>query len=176
MAERILTAARLREVLHYNQETGAFTWRVYRGRTAKVGSVAGSLNNRGYIGIRVDGKRYLAHRLAWLYVYGVWPVDEIDHVDGKRTSNQIANLRECSRSENGQNLSIRASSTSGFIGVCFDRERAKWMASIQVNGKLRNLGRFSTPEKASAAYQAAKAKLHSFNPTAREPSLQPGLF
>ena len=104
MATQILTVERLRELLHYDSDTGVFTWRVYRSPGAKKGDVAGCVNEGGYIATQVDRKHYLSHRLAWLYVYGAWPIDEIDHKDGNPANNHIANLRDVTRLTNSQNL------------------------------------------------------------------------
>lgn len=87
----MLTVERLRELLDYDPETGVFRWKEPR-RKCRVGEVAGSLRKDGYVKIQVDGRFYQAHRLAWLCVYGVWP-SAIDHIDGNRANNAIANLR-----------------------------------------------------------------------------------
>jgi hypothetical protein len=90
---RSLTAERLREQLRYDAETGVFTRRVESGH-ACVGDVAGSVHSTGYVRIGIDGWKYTAHHLAWLYVHGVWPSDQIEHINRKRSDNRIANLRE----------------------------------------------------------------------------------
>ena len=87
MAKTDLTAERLREVLHYNPETGVFT-RLKTEKNWRSGDIAGGFR-AGYIQIRVDGAKYSAHRLAWLYAYGVNPIDEIDHIDGNKSNNSI---------------------------------------------------------------------------------------
>ena len=88
-----LTAERLRERLHYDAGTGVFTRRVGSGH-ARTGEMAGSVHSTGYVRISIDGGKYTAHCLAWLYVHGVWPPDQIDHINGNRSDNRIANLRE----------------------------------------------------------------------------------
>ena len=88
-SEKSLTAERLREVLDYDPDTGVFTRKVRTASSVKVGDVAGSLNGKGYIRIRVDGRLYFAHRLAWLYVHGEWPVDQVDHINGIKNDNRI---------------------------------------------------------------------------------------
>jgi hypothetical protein len=85
---RELTAERLREVLNYNPGTGVFTWRVQTGRRAPVGAIAGCITWYGYIAIKIDCCRHLAHRLAWFYVTGAWPKDQIDHINGNRSDKQ----------------------------------------------------------------------------------------
>lgn len=154
-----LTAKRLREVLHYNPKTGIFTNKIWRGGTSHVGAIAGSLRKDGYISIFIDTFGYLGHRLAWLYVYGKWPSKHIDHVNHVNTDNRIKNLRNVSRSTNLQNRKGACiNSKTGVLGV--SPYRNKYQAAISIQGKQTNLGHFSTIEKASAAYLAAKRKYH----------------
>ena len=161
-----LTAARVRELLSYEPETGVFRWVAHRCNLVEQ-QVAGHVTKYGYRLIGVDLKTNMAHRLAWLYVSGSWPDDEVDHINGDRDDNRIANLREASRSENQQNLARRANNTSGFPGVCWSNQASKWQAGIKVHGRLIGLGQFASAAAAGAAYLAAKARLHTFNPTVR---------
>lgn len=160
-----LTAERLRELLDYNPETGAFVWRVTRG-PAKAGAPAGGLNTRGYHQITVDVHNHRAHRLAWLYVYGRWPKGEIDHINGVCDDNRIVNLREATHAENMQNVALQSNNTSGYAGVNW--RFGSWHASIRHHGRKVHLGRYPTPEAAYAAYLAAKAELHTFQPVPRD--------
>lgn len=162
-----LTAERIREILHYDPDTGVFTWRVPKGKRVKAGSVAGSMESDGYVRIKIDDRKYRSHRLAWLYVNGCWPIDQLDHINGSRSDNRIANLREATNSENQQNRAMPANNTSGFTGASFDRVAGRWKARIRVGGKLCHLGYFSTASEAHAAYLSAKARFHAFNPTVR---------
>jgi hypothetical protein len=162
-----VTAERLRDALDYDPDTGWFTWRATRGR-AKAGARAGRLNANGYWEIGVDGRLHQAHRLAWLYVHGAWPADQIDHVNGVRDDNRIANLREATAAQNLQNLPMRRTNTSGFIGASWSRRTGRWLAQIKVGGKARNLGLYDTAQAAHEAYVAAKAELHTFQPTIRQ--------
>ena len=156
-----LTAERLRELLDYDQETGVFTRKVKLCNRVKVGDVAGYLNRKGYIHIRVDGRSHKAHRLAWLYVHGVWPQSGIDHINGIKDDNRIINLREATHSDNQQNLrKPHADNKIGLLGV--SRSQGKFKAQINVDGKVRTIGRFHTPEAAHAAYLEAKRQLHPF--------------
>ena len=162
-----LTAARLRELLSYDSATGIFRRLVSTSSNAKAGDVAGSLSNKGYLLIYVDGSRYLAHRLAWLYVHGAWPDDQLDHWNGIRSDNWIENLRKATNDQNQQNRVASRGSTSGHLGVCWHSSNKRWMAQIMIGKKTKYLGYFSSVEEASAAYAAAKAKLHPFQPIIR---------
>ena len=154
-----LKAERLRELLNYDPETGVFTWRVSRRATARPGSVAGTITPKGYRAIWI-GANYRAHRLAWLYVHGEWPSGEIDHIDGNRANNAIANLRDVSTSFNHENLrKARSDSRHGFLGVSPMGKR--WKARITVRGKFQHLGIYDTPEEAHAVYLEAKRRLHA---------------
>ena len=146
-----LTAARLRELLHYNPETGVFTRKTARPGV-RAGSVAGSLNKvSGYVWITVCRNANLAHRLAWLYVHGVWPAGVLDHINRQRNDNRIANLRDCTMALNSLNVgSARSTNKStGILGVY--AYRAKYVAKIMIGGKTRHLGVFATKEEAAEA-------------------------
>ncbi len=158
--ETKVTAAFVRELFHYDPETGVFTRLVTRqGLGARAGDIAGTRKPSGYLSIWICGANHMAHRLAWLYVHGKWPAHEIDHIDGNRANNAIANLRDVTRSVNHENLrSARSDSAHGFLGV--SPFFGKWKARITVNGKFQHLGTFSTPEEAHAAYLEAKRRLH----------------
>lgn len=153
-----LTSERLRELFEYSPDTGIFTFRVSRGRR-RAGSVAGNLQKDGYMAIGVDSRHYLSHRLAWLYVNGSWPVDRIDHADGDRSNNRIANLRDVSHSENLRNQGFRADNTSGFKGVSFHKATHRWKAQIHIGGKSCHIGLYDTQEDAHAAYARTAADL-----------------
>lgn len=156
-----LTATRLREVLHYNPETGKFTRLTLSGGRV-AGSVAGTKKD-GYIQIRVDGTTYKAHRLAWLYMHGEWPAWFLDHKNRDRADNRIENLREASNAENMQNrVRARRDSGSGLIGAFFNKCKSKWTSKIKVDGKVTVLGYFPTAEDAHAAYMKAKEGFHPF--------------
>lgn len=166
MAHASLTAATLRERLNYDPDTGKFTWRVavYNG-LPKPGTEAGSLDARGYVVCKIEGRRCQAHRLAWLYMYGEWPKQQIDHINRDPADNRIANLREASAKENHQNMAPTVKNKSGFIGVSWNARQRKWLAHIKTDGKTKHLGCFDDPAEAGAAYWAAKPKYHTFHPT-----------
>jgi len=159
----MLTQKRLKEVLRYNQDTGAFTWNEKISRKVVVGKEAGSLNrNLGYIYISIEGVRYLAHRLAWLYTSGAWPKRQIDHIDHNRENNSIYNLRDVSHQENSMNQKMRISNTSGYIGVMMEKRRGLWRSEICVNGKGIFLGYFTNKQDAVDARRSAQLR-HGFH-------------
>lgn len=159
----MITKARLHELFEYDHLTGIFTRKTAFNRW-KVGDMVGYVNTDGYIEAGVDGEYYGAHRLAWIYVNGDDPVDEIDHINGIRDDNRIANLRAATKAINAQNKRIaRADSESGILGVCWHKASNKWIAQIQVSGKKRHLGIFSNKFEAHEAYLTAKRALHAGN-------------
>lgn len=156
----MLTVERLKQKLIYNSETGVFTWKKGRG-PVKAGSTAGRLHNQGYIRIAIDYKDYLAHRLAWLYVYGEWPKNEIDHINGVKTDNRIINLRQATREENCRNVKVHKRNRLGIKGVSERIDcRLRFVANIRINGLVTCLGHYETAEEAKAAYD--KAALEHF--------------
>jgi len=155
-----LTADNLRKVMAYDPSSGAFTWLARRSQRVLAGSVAGSICCLGYRTIGIEGRCYKAHRLAWLITYGKWPSGHLDHINGDRADNRIANLRMATVAGNMQNRGKMPSNKSGFKGVWFRLQRKRWVASISVDGRQRHLGTFHTPEQASAAYAEAARRLH----------------
>jgi hypothetical protein len=155
----MLTLDRLRELLHYNPETGVFT-RKTGSRAFKVGEEAGYVNTDGYRRLMIEWKRYQAHRLAWLYMTGDWPTKEIDHINGDKSDNRFSNLRQASSAENSRNVKRHVDNASGFKGICFHKYSGRWMARIKTDGKCKSLGYFGTPEEAHTAYRDAALKLH----------------
>lgn len=153
------TIDRLHEVLEYNPFTGDFHWLVKRNNYVNCGDLAGSASGK-YWYICLDGKSIPAHRIAWAMTYGAWPVKHIDHIDGDPGNNRISNLRDVSRSENlGNQHRARRNNSTGFLGV--SPKRAKFIATIQVEGKTHSLGCYPTPEEAHQAYLEAKARLNT---------------
>jgi hypothetical protein len=150
-----LTQARLRALLQYDPETGKFT-RLIGVQGFAAGTEAGTFHPpSGYVYLGVDRKTYRAHRLAWFYMTGKWPVEDIDHANRDRADNRWANLREASRSQNNANGARRRDNTSGAKGVSWDAKNKRWRAYIVSSGKQRHLGRFADYEAAKAAYVRA---------------------
>ncbi len=166
--QALLTAEYLRSLLSYNQETGEFYWREPKPHRI-MNKPLGKNNGTGYlqIGFHKDGEplRFLAHRLAWLYVYGIWPEKGIDHIDHNRSNNRISNLREASIAQNNRNRSGKRSRkkiknyTSQFIGVCWHKASKKWHAQINRDGKRCSLGTFDSEIEAAVVYNRAASEI-----------------
>lgn len=155
-----LTHSRLLSLLTYDPETGLFSWNVTRGRS-NAGSTAGSPHARGYLSIRVDLGRYLAHRLAWFYVHGEWPENQIDHINGIRTDNRIANLRDVTASVNQQNQRRgQSGGKTGLLGVSLFKRTGRYKSEIRHFCETKYLGYFDTAQEAHEAYLKAKRELH----------------
>jgi hypothetical protein len=148
-----LSAHELRILLEYDQDTGLFQWMACPRRATATG-YAGCIDKAGYCVIRIRGKGYKAHRLAWLYTFGEWPKQFIDHINGVRADNRIVNLRDVPLRINSQNKSRhRTGRKAGVTSPC--KRHPKWVASIQVNGKEIYLGSFDTEAEAYSSYQKA---------------------
>jgi hypothetical protein len=153
----MLTQERLKELLHYDPETGVFTWIAKSSKHSHiaVGDIAGSIEVKGYRVIHVDGKIQKAHRLAWLYVTGRWPKGDIDHINHDGTYNAWKNLREVTHAVNGRNKSKHSNNTSGHTGVTWRERSKRWEARVTVDGKRKHVGTFTSLEAAASAYRAA---------------------
>ena len=157
----MITQDRLKEVLRYDKDTGAFVWiKTYRNQN--LGKIAGSYDKDGYIVIKVDRKQYRAHNLAWMYVHGKFPDIILDHKDGVKDNNSICNLREVTYSENAWNQRrAHKDSKHGLIGVDYNKTKKRYRARIMVHGNRKTLGCFATAKEAHRAYLSAKRELHS---------------
>lgn len=156
--ERKLTAERLREVLHYDRDTGLFYWKETISPKAVKGSVAGMVRSNGYRVIVIDKEVHRAGRLAWLYVHGEFPTKLIDHISADKSDDRIDNLRLAEFAENSWNIGITRRNTSGFKGAY--KSKWGWWSSIVVHGKRTHLGSFSSAPEAAAAYASAANRLH----------------
>lgn len=160
-----ITQFELRNLVHYDPDSGRLTWRVSRGRV-RAGDEIKSVNADGYVQIGVCGGRYLAHRAIWLYMTGKWPTNIIDHWDGDRRNNSWINLRNATSITNAQNMrSAHADNRHGLLGVSFIRGRKSrpYRSEIRYQGQQIRLGTFPTAELAHAAYLTKKRQLHEGN-------------
>lgn len=156
----MLTQARLKELLHYNPDTGIFTSLVNVNKR-KIGDVVGNADKRGYVRVRVGGFSDSAHRLAFLYMTGEFPKHTVDHKNEIKSDNRWDNLRDITDAQNKQNKSsCNRNNASGFLGVSYMKRDDKYYAGIRVNGKVKFLGSYDTPELAHAAYLAEKKIAH----------------
>jgi hypothetical protein len=171
-----LDAEYVRAILDYSPDTGVFKWK-WRDDARKShnsrysGKVAGSVNTQGYLQIRINNRHYQSHRLAWLIIHGEWPPNDIDHIDGYKLNNRIANLRLATRQENKRNVGLRKDSTTGVTGVSWHRASGKFASHISDDAYKRiHLGLFDTIEEATAA--RAAAEIHYFGKFRRSPCNQ----
>jgi hypothetical protein len=151
-----LTAEEARELLEYIPLTGDFFWRVTRNNRTKAGTRAGAVEAQGYTVIKIDGRTYKAHRLAWLITYGQWPENQIDHIDRCRANDRLSNLREVSISTNCRNRGARTDNTSGVPGV--HKHGGKWQARIATDTGRISLGHFASMDDAIQARRDAELK------------------
>jgi len=158
----MLTHDELLRLFHYDPETGVFTRKVKTPGRGRANETVGSADLYGYKTVRINRKSYKLHRLAWLYCKGEWPKGDIDHINGQRSDNRIANLRDVDRATNLQNMrSPKHNKSTGVLGVYPSRNGKRFEAKISISNKSRGLGCFDTIEQAQAAYFAAKQSLHA---------------
>jgi hypothetical protein len=159
-----LTAERLREMLSYESLTGILIWAKFPSGGRKAGDIAGSIHrSTGYRRVRIDKRDYLAHRLIWLWFYGKWPSDEIDHINGDRSDNRFCNLRAATASQNRCNTKLLKRNSAGLKGAHRIKKSNRWGSSIRANGITHHLGTFTTAEEAHSTYvEAAKRMFGEF--------------
>ena len=165
MSDNILTQERLKELLSYDPETGVFVRIKTTSKKIKIGAVAGTLHPSGYRYIKINRKQFREHRLAWLYITGEFPPNEIDHINRIKNDNRFVNLRAATHSENAHNQGINCVNTSGYKGVYYHKRDKQWRAKIKLNNVSTYLGSFLTPEEASGAYLAAQRIYHPSCPS-----------
>ena len=177
--KEVHTAAYVRQALDYNPGTGIFTWlvrplehfpdaRAWRIWNTRYAGRETGCNSHGYRVLVIENRHYPAHRVAWLWMTGSWPKEQIDHKNGVRSDNRFSNLREATSAENHQNRSIISNNTSGILGVSWNTRECMWAAQIHVEGKVKFLGYYSEREDAKARYLSEKANLHQFQPVPRD--------
>lgn len=158
MTDTILTQERLKELLHYNPETGIFTWKskTHSKSPVIIGSELKNTDKDGYLRVSLFCKYYKLHRLAWFYVFGHWPKNQIDHINCNKKDNRINNLRDVSQSQNMQNIhTSNCNKESGLPrGIYF--ELGKYRARIKSNNVIKNLGSFDSLSDAVNAYRYEK--------------------
>jgi hypothetical protein len=149
----MITQEQLQSILNYDQNTGLFTW-------IKNNKKAGSPNKCGYIHIGINNKSYKAHRLAWLYVYGRFPLDKIDHINNIKDDNRLCNLRECTQQQNCLNSKMKKSNTSGVKGLNWHKKHKKWNVRVSLNKKRIELGLFNDFFEACCTAFSYRNKFH----------------
>jgi hypothetical protein len=156
----MITQELLKTLFNYNPLTGDFTRIKAAGARGRIGDVAGCLQSDGYNYMRMQGKLYKAHRVAWLYIHGQWPKDHIDHINSVRNDNRLSNLREATPSQNMANTCIQTNNSSGLKGVSWCKYTNKWRAQICINNKRKPIGRFIDKNDAHKAYCKAADKYY----------------
>lgn len=153
----MITQARLKELLHYDPETGVFIRKAKQSNQME-GAIAGGEDGSGYLRIRIDGKKYKSHRLAWLYMFGILPANKTDHINQNRSDNRICNLREVTDGDNSKNASRRSDNRSGITGVYWSGVNQKWAVQINDNGEQKFLGRYESLLDAAAVRIKANSR------------------
>jgi len=153
------TQTDIRNLIDYDPLIGEFRWKVDRRGGEKKGNLSG-WESSGYLVITVFGKDYRAHHLAWLFCHGELPVGEVDHKNGNRSDNRIANLRLATRAENACNRGASSNNTSGWCGVHFSKAAEKYQAEIGLASKTYYLGVYDSPEIAAAVYNHVCQQIH----------------
>lgn len=157
----------LREFIDYDPTSGEMRWKKVLSNRAVLGGICGgNTDSKGYARVCIGRRQYRAHRIAWALFYGTEPGGLIDHINGDRLDNRIANLRLATDAQNARNARIGRDNTSGVIGVVFHKRAKKWVAQITVNYKNLYLGLYPDIETATTVRRAAEQKYFgSFAPT-----------
>ena len=155
------TQERLKKVLSYDPDTGVFTWLTRPNNSIRVGDIAGCIDSStGYRVIRVDKVLHYAHRLAWLFISGCLPNEEVDHIDRDRLNNKIENLREATSKQNKANMRVGSRNTSGVKGVSWNKKMGKWSVTANISGRSTNFGCYADKDEAAMIYRNAAIKEH----------------
>jgi hypothetical protein len=151
MSKEILTQEELKRHLVYDENTGLFT-RLISKNQVNVGDIAGNVDGKGYIRVSIHNISYRAHRIAFLYMNGSFPKNQVDHINGIKDDNRWCNLREATNQENQCNKPFSIRNKSGYKGVSWDKKSNKWRAQSSLNNTKKNLGMFDSKELAYKAY------------------------
>lgn len=169
-SDEAVLARYLRNCVGYDPDTGVFTGKERPSHhfshdrhcsawnSKRAGKPFESLCRYGYVRVSIDGTSYAAHRLAWLLTHGRFPAQQLDHINGDKTDNRIANLREVSHAQNQMNKGVYQKNKTGVKGVRFSK--GKYEAQIGHGGEMKYLGRFDTVEEASECYQRAAKEIY----------------
>lgn len=166
-----ITQELIQQLFNYNSETGDLKWKRAPYTKSKKGLIVRTKRN-GYYTVKIYGKDYLVHRIIWLYVYGYFPENDIDHIDRNRINNKISNLREVSRQCNQRNVGLRRNNKTGIIGISFNTINFVWLASISVNNKYYNLGQYRDYTEAVCVRLAAEQCLNWHSCATNSPAYQ----
>lgn len=146
----MITQKQLKDLLHYNPDTGIFIWMKRPSKKIMVGEIAGAKSDRGRMNLSIAKTKYKLHRLAWLYMTGSYPDGEIDHIDQDASNNRFSNLRDVSHQENSRNMRLHRDNTSGVSGACWNKEKRGWDVEIGAKENRTRGGRFKNFDEAVA--------------------------
>lgn len=161
---RLPDQAELKELFSYYPGLGVLIRKKCTANRHVLGELVGTPSKQGYLQTMVGGTKFQVHRLIWCFVYGVWPIKDIDHINHARQDNRIVNLRDVTRTVNNHNLGMSRRNKSGHTGVCWDKTKNSWIVNIRVNGKTKHVGRYANKELAVKARKQAKALYHPTAP------------
>lgn len=166
MDAKIISQEELRKQVHYDPETGEIRRIVKVINSTNIGEVVvGNVSHYGYLRINILGKRYLQHRIAWLYMYGEYPDGDMDHINQVKTDNRICNLRKVTRSQNMQNTGKPKNNTSGTRGIWWRKDTKKWAVELCRDKKKFSVGCFDDINEAKVALSDAIKTIHPYRPS-----------
>jgi hypothetical protein len=151
----------VKKLFYYDAENGMLLWRNGNGRNVKAWQQAKSVNGQGYYIVKINRSNYRVHRLIWLYVYGHFPAEDIDHKNRIRNDNRLCNLRAVNRTDNCQNISLPKHNKSGHIGVSWDKSQKKWSVFVKVNKKNKWLGYYKNLDDAVQVRKAGEKQYYN---------------
>lgn len=163
-----VTQEELKNVLSYDPETGDFVWLISPASHVKIGRLAGRIGANGYRVIKYNRRDYGSHRLAWLYMTGEFPQNQIDHIDGDPLNNRIVNLRDVDRTQNQRNRRRNRNNKSGITGVSWHKSLGQWQSDTKDNGATIHLGCFKDFFEACCARKSANNR-YGFHPNHGRP-------